>query len=84
MLYCGGGRASAKKDNNESKRDSTAQTNIKIKKQEERQGKDMSDDIDGKGRGKQWDTKAEEKACYGRSHQMALLHIVLKVIFLGR
>lgn len=43
----------------------------------------MSDDMDGKERGKQWDTKAEEKACYERSHQMALLQIVLKVIFLG-
>lgn len=37
-----------------------------------------------KGGGKDWDTKAEEKACYGRSHQMALLHIVLQVILLGR
>lgn len=36
-----------------------------------------------KGRGKQWETKTEEEACYGRSHQMALLHIVLMAIFLG-
>lgn len=33
--------------------------------------------------GKLWETKTEEEACYGRSHQMALLHVVLMVIFLG-
>lgn len=37
-----------------------------------------------KGREKHWDTKAEEKSCYGRSHQMALLHIALKVISFGK
>lgn len=36
-----------------------------------------------KGGGKQWETKTEEEACYDRSHQIALLHTVLMVIFLG-
>lgn len=43
----------------------------------------MSDDMDGKGRGKVMGHKGREKSLFSRSHQMALLHVVLNVIFLG-
>lgn len=38
--------------------------------EEERQGRvrQVSDDTNGKGRGKQWETKTEEEACNGRLH----------------